>query len=963
MAETERSMPHSKVLPEGTVTFLFTDIQGSTQLLQRLQDQYASVLEDQSLMLRETFTKWHGHEVDTQGDSFFVAFKSTSDAVSAAVDVQRALSKHTWPQGETVQIRMGLHTGEAKAKEEGYVGIDVHRAARICSAGHGGQVLLSQTTCNLVERNLAEGVHLRDLGEHRLKDLRLPERIFQLVIADLPSDFPILKSLDALPNNLPVQLTSFVGRKSEMEQIKSLLNQGRLVTLLGPGGAGKTRLSLQIAADLVDEFDDGVWLVELGSVSSKENMVPAVASALQFSIDTQSSNLNPKNQVLDYLAQRSVLMVMDNFEHLVDGAGLLTDMLEMAPEAKVLVTSRERLNLQGEWTFDVHGMSYPNNGDGVEVEDSTALEFFTVRARQVDAEFDLSEKISPYAVRICQLVDGMPLGIELAAAWVSMLSCKEITEEIEKDLDFLTTSMQDVPDKHRSLRAVFNHSWRLLTEEQRAGFRKLSVFRGGFGRDAAIDVAGVTLHELAEFVNKSLLKRTAQGRFEIHELLRQFAADELSANPQEQEATLERHSQYHVRFLEERESFLLLGDKVTDTREEVRTELGNVRQAVHWAVANWDEEKARTTLGTLSVFFRLQELHEGVDTYRGISEFLQSLGAEIEKGSPRRSVLLCALTHQLHFSSNLGDPEAEILGGKCLPVLREMGLQPELSICLLSMGISAAYRGDFAVSIQRLEESLTLNREGQDVYWPIAGYLWLGWVKSQMGDYIQSGELYQEAYRIAKSNDYRIALAYTLSKMGALADAKQEYSEAKRYHQEALEIFVEFDDKAGQAYALSRMSVSAWAVGEYAQSNRFGREAYELFRSIGHRWGIAISLCRIGFAELGHGNLAKARNYIKEGLEKAMESQNVASAIYALVGLGCLRVREGVGARAVEYFEFALHHPVTPPLYKDIIHLELPDLESKLTPDELAAAKERGRALDLEQVVEAFLKEEEDGDT
>ena len=315
---------------------------------------------------------------------------------------------------------MGLHTGEPVRAAEGYVGMDVHRAARLAHAGHGGQVLLSPTTTSLVEHDLPDGVRLKDLGEHRLKDLQHPLRISQLIITELASDFTPLQTLDALPNNLPPQLTTFVGRDDEIARVKELLREARLVMLVGPGGAGKTRLSLQVATDLVETFPQGVWFVELAAVKTPAEMVPAIAEALRFNLSTIASPLTPKHQLMDYLTQRSCLLVMDNFEHLVKGASLITELIQHAPDVRFLVTSREHLNLREEWIFDVGGMSYPQNGRDSEKVYS-GLHLFRERAQQVKDEFVLSETVEPHAVRICQLIEGSPLGIELAASWVATL--------------------------------------------------------------------------------------------------------------------------------------------------------------------------------------------------------------------------------------------------------------------------------------------------------------------------------------------------------------------------------------------------------------------------------------------------------------------------------------------------------------------------------------------------------------
>src|SRR2546426_5307484 len=388
-------------LPIGVVTLLFTDVEGSTRLLHELGDEYGEALLEHRRRLRAAFADHEGVEVDTQGDAFFVAFARASSAVAAAADGQRALADGP------IRVRRGLHTGEPRLPEEGYVGLDVHKGARIAAVGHGGQVLLSQTTRALVDADV------RDLGVHRLKDLSAPERIYQLEVDGLPCDFPLLKTIEAGMKNLPAPRTSFVGRTSELDEIDRLLEDPdcRLLTLVGSGGAGKTRLALEAAARRIDRYPHGVHFVPLVSVAAPEFLAPAVAESIQFAVDGAHSGFSAQEQLLDYLTERCTLLVLGNFEHLVDGADLVGEIIERAPKVELLTTSRERLNVQSEWVFDVHGLGLTENGNG----SAPAMRLFVERARQVVPGFALDD--ASEVLRICRLVDGMPLGIELAASW------------------------------------------------------------------------------------------------------------------------------------------------------------------------------------------------------------------------------------------------------------------------------------------------------------------------------------------------------------------------------------------------------------------------------------------------------------------------------------------------------------------------------------------------------------------
>ncbi len=499
-------------LPTGTVTLLFTDIEGSTQLLHALRDQYALVLADQRAILRAAFDQWAGCEIDTQGDAFFVAFARATDAVNAVVQAQRNLAAHAWTDGVTVRVRMALHTGEAMLATTGYVGIDVHRAARICSAGHGGQVLLSQTTRDLVEEALPNGVALRDLGEHRLKDLKRPEHVYQLVIADLPADFAPLKSLDAHPHNLPIQLTSFIGREQEMARVKELLEGARLLSLTGSGGAGKTRLALQVAADLIDEFPDGVWFVELAPLTDAGLIPQTVASLLGL---REEAGRPVMTMLSDYLRAKTTLLLLDNCEHLIDACAKFADtILHVAPKIKILATSREALGIAGETAYRVPSLSLPppqlpiSNYQSLNQYESVRL--FIDRALAVQPDFSVTNANAPALAQICHRLDGIPLALELAAARVKSLSVEQIAVRLDDRFRLLTGGSRTALPRQQTLRAAIDWSHSLLTEEERVLLRRLSVFAGGWTLDAAQAVCGCdpvraddVLDLLARLVDKS----------------------------------------------------------------------------------------------------------------------------------------------------------------------------------------------------------------------------------------------------------------------------------------------------------------------------------------------------------------------------------------------------------------------------------------------------------------------------
>src|SRR6266511_3349864 len=437
-------------LPTGTVTFLFTDIEGSTRLLQELGERYGAVLDEHAAIVRRAAAEGGGVHVSTEGDSFFLAFRSPVGAVRAAVAAQRGLATHDWSAGPPVRVRMGLHTGEAVPGGDNYVGIDVNRAARIADAAHGGQVILSEATRGLVERSLPDGASLRDLGEHRLKDIAHPEHLHDLVIESLPSEFPPPRTLDARPNNLPLQLTSFVGREEEIAEVERLLGQARLLTLTGPGGTGKTRLALQVAAELLTRFQDGACFVDRSPVTDTALVPAAVANALGV---PETAGRPILDGVKEHLRHRELLQVVDNFEQVAEAGPLIEELLTAAPRLRTLVTSRVVLSLRGEQEYAVPPLHVPDPGrlpPGLAVLGAVeAVRLFNERARAANPRFGLTEQNASVVAEITARLDGLPLAIELAATRTKVLTPEQILSRLERRLSILTSGARSLPERQR----------------------------------------------------------------------------------------------------------------------------------------------------------------------------------------------------------------------------------------------------------------------------------------------------------------------------------------------------------------------------------------------------------------------------------------------------------------------------------------------------------------------------------
>jgi predicted ATPase/class 3 adenylate cyclase/Tfp pilus assembly protein PilF len=555
-------------LPAGTVTTLFTDIEGSTRLLQELgHDRYLEHLRLHRELVRDAFSSHGGVEVEMQGDSFHFSFTRAADAVCAAADAQHALAAAVWPHGEPIRVRIGVHTGEPVAADGLYVGLDIHRAARVMQAAHGGQVLLSATTAALLDDELSAEMTLRDLGPHRLKDLAAPQRLYQLGTGD----FPPPKTLHQ--TNLPVVATPFLGRDREVGEVLALLERARLVTLTGTGGTGKTRLALQVAAEAAHEFEDGAFWVGLAPLREHELVLPTIAQTLSAHDDLAS-----------HIGDKRMLVLVDNFEQVLDAAPELGQLLAASPNLKLLVTSREPLHLEGEWEYAVQPLGR-----------AEAVALFELRARAIKSDFSPNE-----VAEICDRLDCLPLAVELAAARVKVLSPSAILERLEQRLPLLTGGARDVPERQRTLRATIEWSYDLLTGEDQQLFARFAVFAGGCTLAAAEQVCYADLDAIQSLVEKSLIRQT-NDRFWMLETIREYAAQRFSELP-DGEALRRGHAR-HFLHLAESEEMQLLREGEPEALARLNADLPNLRLALETAIEDRDGETALRLCGALHPFW------------------------------------------------------------------------------------------------------------------------------------------------------------------------------------------------------------------------------------------------------------------------------------------------------------------------------------------------------------------------
>ncbi len=583
-----------------TLTFLFTDIEGSTALLGRLrEDVYAQVLAGHHALIRSALAAHDGSEANTMGDGFFAVFSSPRGCVAAVLQMQQALQGHAWPGGERVRVRMGIHCGDAARTETGLVGLEVHRAARVAAVGHGGQVLVSESAAVLVRDGLPPGAALADLGVHRLKDLGRPERIFQLHAAGMRAEFPPLRSLGnpALPNNLPVQLSGFIGRDREVAEVRALVESGRLVTLTGAGGAGKTRLGLQVAAELLDGSGDGVWLAELAAVTDQDAVPAAICDALRLAVDPGRPSLEA---LLDALALQDVLIVVDNCEHLIGGCAKTAEaIVRHCPRVHLLATSREPLGVGGERIYRVPSLSLPGPGDSAPAPGSSdAVALFAERARAHGVVLDVDGPAGPLVVSVCRRLDGMPLAIELAVARLRSMSLAELGDRLDQRFRLLTGGSRTALERQQTLAATVGWSYSLLTGAERVLLGRLSVFAGGFGLDAAeavcgsgdldvLDVAAL----LGSLVDKSLVVAEPAGeslRYRLLETIRLFAAERLVEAGDDQAAAVAAAHCAHFLAVAETAAGYLTGPEQGIWLARLDADQANLRRAAGYAAGRPD---------------------------------------------------------------------------------------------------------------------------------------------------------------------------------------------------------------------------------------------------------------------------------------------------------------------------------------------------------------------------------------
>lgn len=879
--------------------FLFTDIEGSTEKWEKFKQKMGEVLARHDAILSENISQYGGKIIKHTGDGIFAIFED-GNALECALEIQKDFENEDWGEIGDLKIRMGLHAGSAERRGNDYFGPVVNRTARVMASGWGGQILVTKDVKKIT--TIPEGASLRSLGNHLLKDLCEPIELFDVVHPEIiKQEFPPLRSLSSHQHNLPIQTTPFLGRENELKEIMGLLEDSkcRLITLVGPGGIGKTRLALQAAAENIEDFDQGVYFIPLDPLTSVEFLVGTIAQAIKFSF---SGKEDEKTQLLNYLKEKEMLLILDNFEHLVEGAGIISEILNKSESVKIIVTSRELLNLKGEWLVQLDGMQIPK-GEKIDVEGYSAVQLFLYNARRISSNISFSDEDRQFVVRICQLVGGLPLGIEIASSWLRSLSCREISQEIEKNIDFLSTSLRDMPERHRSLRAVFDYSWNLLSKQEKDVFMRMSVFHGGFTRDAAEKIADISLPSLTTFIDKSLLRRNPSGRYEMLDIIRQYAGNKLDEFKDKRISLLNVHCSYYSSILSQKEKDIDNG-KELEVLDFMKIELKNIRSAWNWAMENKMIKDLENMLNCLSAFYDMQGLYE-----EGRQIFEEITDIQREKLDSDNDWIFYGkvLTYVANFCYHLGvyDKVQKVLK-ESIKILDKYDIKKEMAFSFHTMGRSNALLGNYDEAMEYCTSALKLY-ESIECKKGIADSLnAIGVIYYYKRDWDNAERYYKKSQDIGKQIGYRKGVATAVGNTGLVAWGKGELEKAKEMLEIGLETDKELNDRRGIANTYHNIGLVYKTMGDFESARKYYEKALSMRREMGDRMGIGISLNNLGNLGGRSVDYDEAKKYHREAIKVRKEMGDSMGVAQSLSNLAQVFTSAGEHEKAKEHYREAL---------------------------------------------------------
>jgi predicted ATPase/class 3 adenylate cyclase len=859
-------------LPSGTVTFLFTDIEGSTELWEKHPEAMRDALAQHDSILRQAIESNGGQVIKSTGDGVHGVFEKAMDAVHATLAAQRSLKEPLCHL--SIKVRMGLHSGEAELRAGDYYGQALNRAARIMSVAHGEQVLLSSLTAELAREHLPDDVSLLDLGEHRLRDLVRPEHIFQVLASDLPGEFPVLKSLNSLPNNLPPQLTSFIGREREMQDARRLLAPARLLTLIGPGGTGKTRLSLQLAADHLSEFKDGVWLVELAPLSDSAYIVSTLASVLELH---EVPGIPLMDIIIDYLRAKQLLLLLDNCEHLVEVSAQIADhLLHACPQLKIVASSREALGIDGETVYRVPSLSLPDPSSTV-LMDYESTRLFIDRATKAEPRFHLTDHNASSIAQICQRLDGIPLAIELAAARVKLFTPEQIAERLDDRFKLLTGGSRTALPRQQTLRALIDWSYQSLNATEQRALRRLAVFSGGWTFEAAEDVIGEddAMDGLMGLVNKSLVnveEQEDQSRYRFLETIRQYAMEKLLESgeaAQVRDSHLDHYWQSLKLSLRREEN--IFGGFADDPEWLDRTELehDNLRAALDWSSSN-HPKKALDLVDTVGHFWIGRDYNvEARKWSRIILERSNSLpGMDAE----RAKVYGILGWSSIGIGDHKTGREAAELGIACARNVNDMVILGRL-VGLFTL--ACVFQGDFAAAESALQEAEAIARQTEireQLVTALTTRAQLAFVGYR--DLPRAKAYLEEAISISAEMQNNWATAMTLFGMARVAGIMGDLDTARAKFLQSAELAKKMGNKRQMYSCYSELAHVLRENGEMDEPLTIYRDLLPKWKDLGHRAAVAHELECIAYVLSKKDEAQRAVNILGAAahLRKAIES-------------------------------------------------------------------------------------------
>jgi predicted ATPase len=881
-------------------------------------------------ILRRVTEEQEGYVFKTVGDAFCCAFPTAQDALEATLEAQRTLFAQEWGETGPLRVRMALHTGAAEERDGDYFGPPVNRVARLLTAGHGGQVLLSEAAQEMVRDQLPAGAALVDLGERRLKDLFRPERVFQLNASGLPSEFPPLRTLESRPNNLPPQPTPLVGRERELEQVRELLlsPEVRLLTFTGPGGTGKTRLALQAAADLLEEFEDGVFFVSLAAMSDPQLFLPTVATTLGVK---ESSEKPLEESLKEYLRETELLLLLDNFEQVLEAAPAVSGLLSAAPHLKVLATSRTPLRLYGGREYPVPPLSVPDPRRVPTVEALThyeAVRLFIESARALKPDFTITNESAPAVAEICARLDGLPLAIELAAARIRMLPPKALLARLGNRLKLLTGGAHDLPERQRTLRGAIEWSYDLLEESEKTLFGRLSVFAGGRTLeaieavcDAEGDLPVDAFEGVYSLLEKNLLRQEeeleGEPRFVMLETIHELAREKLEESS-EAETFKRAHAEYFLALAEQAETELK-GPNQLEWRELLEAELDNMRTALSWALEGADAELGLRLAAALWRFWTDRSYFD--EAHRWLEE---ALAKNSEAPTAARAEVLNGLGFLAGFRGNLAREKA--LREEALALSRKIGDQEGAAYSLHQLGQVSYFQGNFEAAQQAFEESLALYRELEDAWGSALALRGLAVGVFEQGEFEKGEALLEETLALSRELEDQLGIQNCLVHLGRAAMLRRDFERAETHFKEGLALGRRVKDDYGTTACLLSLGLLAIRRGDHEQAEALLTEALALSREFGDT--ISIADCLIGFSEVSG---------TRGDVLRAARLWSAAEALYEVSGY------------ARPALERSLHEP-----YREAARSQLDEATWN-------QAWEEGRAMALEEAVSYALGEEEAG--